>query len=148
MKYYLIPKNNNDDEIIADTGKNTKSNNIAGLISNVIDKNTSGEKKNKDSSAQKPIPFEAIKMDPDLYEKYLSNQNWRKRRLTQAKKYAKTHNMNVKLVTKMLNNEQLLYDESTKSITMNTNMIESSDGVNNKANGDNTTEGYRAIIMS
>ena len=132
-------ESNKDNEMIADTRKNMESNKIAGLLPNVIDNNTSTKKKKKDSCGQKPKPFEAIKKCPVAYEKYLSDQRLRRRRLTVAKKYAETHNMDVKLVTKMLKNDELLYDESTKSITMNMNKIESSDGDNNNENGENAS---------
>ena len=109
------------------------------LVPNVIDNNTSAKKKENDSSGKKPKPFAAIKNCPVAYQKYLFDQRVRRKRLNVAKKYAETHNMEVKMVTKMIKNEELLYDEKKKSLTMNMNKIESSDGDNNNANGENAS---------
>ena len=45
-------------------------------------------------------------------------------------KYATTHDIDYNLALKLLNNGELIYDDLTKSITMNMNLIESSDADN------------------
>ena len=45
--------------------------------------------------------------------------------------------MDYNLVLKLLTNDQLLHDDLTKSITMNLNLIDSSDADNNTVDGDN-----------
>ena len=130
-------ESNNDQEVITDTGNELKSKNNACTILNVIDKNTSSEIKCPATSEKKTNPFKDIKKDPSKYTKYKSNQNWQKRRRAQARHYVKTHNMDYNLVLKLLTNDQLLYDDLTKSITMNLNLIDSSDADNNTVDGDN-----------
>ena len=132
-------ESNKDNEIFPDTLQNMESHKNNELVPNVIDNNTSAKKKENDSSGKKPKPFAAIKNCPVAYPKYLFDQRVRRKRLIVAKKYAETHNMEVKLVTKMIKNEELLYDEKNKSLTMNMNKIESSDGDNNNANGENAS---------
>ena len=132
-------ESNKDNEIFPDTLQNMESHKNNELVPNVIDNNTSAKKKENDSSGKKPKPFAAIKNCPVAYPKYLFDQRVRRKRLIVAKKYAETHNMEVKLVTKMIKNEELLYDEKKKSLTMNMNKIESSDGDNNNANGESAS---------
>ena len=80
--------------------------------------------------------FKVIRTDPIKYTKYKDKQNWQKRRRTQAKKYAATHNMDYNLVIKLLKKDELLYDDVTKSITMNLNLIDTSDADNSTVQGD------------